>query len=45
MATYENTPENAKSVGWNNLPEYCIGDPKAKYVTHDTRRGIFIFHD
>lgn len=43
--TYENTKENAKRIGWERLPEYCEGKCSARYVTHDTERGMFIFHD
>lgn len=43
MAYYSNTPETAARIGWNLVPEYCEGDPKAEYVYHDTARGVFIF--
>jgi len=43
--TYDNTPENARSIGWESLPGYCYGDPSKPKVTHDHDRGIFIFHD
>ena len=45
LITYNNTPSNAKSVGWNDLPEYCRGDvANASKVTHDHVKGLFIFH-
>jgi len=45
LQQYDNTSENAVKVGWNLFPEYCIGYEKAKFVTHDSRRGIFKFHN
>lgn len=45
MTTYQNTPENAKSVGWDRLPEYCCGESDSKFITHDTIAGLFFFHD
>jgi len=45
LVTYRNTPKNAKSVGWDRLEEYWIGNPKAPFVLHDHRTGVFIFVD
>ena len=45
FTTYDNTPENAKKIGWDKLPEYCDGDLTAPKVTHDTERGIFFFRE
>lgn len=42
--TYDNTPENARRIGWGLLPEYCEGDQNAPFVTHNTDRGVWIFH-
>jgi len=43
---YDNTVENARSVGWLNFPEYCVGDvTTARKVTHDTVKGVFLFHN
>ncbi len=43
MTVYTNTPENAKNVGWDRLPEYCVGDRSAPFVIHDEVKGIFTF--
>jgi hypothetical protein len=40
---YKNTSDNAAAIGWDRLPEYCIGDSALPYVIHDHRRGLFIF--
>jgi len=45
MIVYANTEANEKSVGWWSLPEYCLGDRSAKFVLHDTSKGVFIFTD
>lgn len=42
-AVYNNTPENAEKLGWDRIPEYCDGDPKAPYVIYDRAKVIFIF--
>lgn len=41
MATYENTPENAKKVGWDKVPEHVKGDKNSKYVLHNHLKGTF----
>ena len=43
MSFYENTPENAKRIGWASVPEYWVGNPNAPYVKHDDKAGKFIF--
>lgn len=43
--TYENTSINAIEVGWAIIPEYCFGDPNAKFVTHNHTSGKFYFHN
>jgi len=50
--TYENTAENAQSVGFDRHPqyqigerEYVFGDKTAKFVTHDHGDGTFLFHN
>ena len=45
ISIYSNTPEHARSVGWDRVPEYCEGNPSAAYVLHDYRRGVFVFCD
>jgi len=42
---YHNTPENAEEIGWNLVPEYCVGDPSKPYVIHDTKAGTFTYTD
>lgn len=42
---YENTPENAKKIGWIGLEEYWTGNPDAKFVTHNHVTGTFKFHN
>lgn len=43
MTRYENTPENARTVGWIHMPEYCRGDKNLPFVWHDEVRGLFFF--
>lgn len=43
--TYHNTSQNAIEVGWCHVPEYCVGDPNAQFVTHNHDTGHFYFHD
>lgn len=43
MTHYQNTPEEARRIGWDRLPEHCFGDPLAPYVRHDHVRGTFHF--
>lgn len=43
--TYENNEETKKDLGWGDFPEYCKGDTRAPFVTHNHRKGIFFFHN
>lgn len=43
VAVYSNTPENAKLVGWDKVPEYCSGDRSMPWVRHDLTAGTFTF--
>lgn len=40
---YENTPENAKRIGWDRVP--VMGDPSKSFVFHAVRCGVFFFID
>lgn len=44
-ATYENNARTREMLGWGYVLDYCVGDITAPKVTHDHRRGLFIFHD
>lgn len=41
--TYRNTPENAKKIGWDRVPEYVSGDKNHPYVEHDHKKGTFTY--
>ena len=43
---YDNNVKTADHLGWQYFPEYCYGDTaNSKFVTHDSRKGTFTFHN
>ncbi len=46
LTRYFNDVQTALYLGWRDHEEYCVGDTKnAKFVTHDTKNGLWWFHD
>lgn len=43
--TYTNNEETRKTLGWGDFPEHCQGDRESRFVTHNHRKGIFVFHN
>jgi hypothetical protein len=39
--TYHNNAEWAERIGWNRVPDHCIGNPAMPYVRHDHHQGTF----
>lgn len=45
ITIYDNTLENAERIGWLDpaVSDYVIGDPKARYMSHDSEAGTFTY--
>lgn len=40
---YRNTPEDAQTIGWAGLPEFCFGNRAWPFVVHNHVKGTFTF--
>ena len=41
--TYPNNAEWAERLGWNRVPEHCIGRAEMPYMRHEHDQGIFVY--
>jgi hypothetical protein len=41
--TYPNNTEWAERIGWNRVPDHCIGNSDMPYVRHEHHQGLFVY--